>query len=72
MPPTDANNGALFLPMTPMMGYTNNGAQLPPLTPTMGHCVIFLLPLTTKPEAFSTPSSHIGLLVFLKSERTVN
>ncbi|CAI9566567.1 unnamed protein product, partial [Staurois parvus] len=33
IPPTDTNDGALFLPLTD----TNNGAIFLPLTPTMGH-----------------------------------
>ncbi|CAI9550257.1 unnamed protein product [Staurois parvus] len=38
----DTNDGALFLPLTPMMGHysstdTNDGALFLPLTPMMGH-----------------------------------
>ncbi|CAI9613594.1 unnamed protein product, partial [Staurois parvus] len=42
IPPTDTNDGALFLPLTPMMGHysstdTNDGALFLPLIPMMGH-----------------------------------
>ncbi|CAI9573107.1 unnamed protein product, partial [Staurois parvus] len=43
IPPTDTNDGALFLPLTPMMGHTipptdtNDGTLFLPLTPMMGH-----------------------------------
>ncbi|CAI9540181.1 unnamed protein product [Staurois parvus] len=41
--PTDTNDGALFLPLTPTMGHYSlplipmMGALFLPLTPTMGH-----------------------------------
>ncbi|CAI9605727.1 unnamed protein product [Staurois parvus] len=41
--PTDTNDGALFLPLTPMMGHysshcdTNDGTLFLTLTPMMGH-----------------------------------
>ncbi|CAI9563612.1 unnamed protein product, partial [Staurois parvus] len=39
---TTPNDGALFPPLTPMMGRysptdTNDGGTIPPLTPMMGH-----------------------------------
>ncbi|CAI9553831.1 unnamed protein product, partial [Staurois parvus] len=42
IPPTDTNDGPLFLPLTPMMGTipptdTNDGTLFLPLTLMMGH-----------------------------------